>query len=105
MGASKDQQKFLVVYIITKLELGGAQKVCLALFDGLKTENIDTKLISGSEGILSENLKNNNNVIFLESFKRELNLKNIFLETKNFLNLIKKLKELKADTGPGEDVE
>ena len=25
-----------VIYIVTKLELGGAQKVCIALFDGLK---------------------------------------------------------------------
>lgn len=82
-----------VVYILTKLELGGAQKVCLSLIEGLEKENKNVYLITGSEGKLLSKVKNKSNVIFLDSFKREI--KNPLLEIKNFFNLIKALKSLK----------
>ena len=88
-------KNFTVVYIITKLELGGAQKVCLALFDGLKKNNLDTYLISGSEGILNEQVKTDKNIIFLDSLKREISFKTVFLEIKNFFLLIKELRKIK----------
>ena len=36
-----------VLYVVTKLELGGAQKVCLALLDGVAHTGFKTSLISG----------------------------------------------------------
>ena len=32
-----------VLYVLTKLELGGAQKVCLALFDGLQERGVASR--------------------------------------------------------------
>ena len=43
-----------VIYIVTKLELGGAQKVCLSLFQGLQKSGKTAILISGTEGTLTE---------------------------------------------------
>ncbi len=91
------QKNQTVVYIITKLELGGAQKVCLALLDGLRKENFETILISGSDGLLSDSVKSDKNIILLDSFKREISFKAIFLEIKNFFILIKELRKIKKN--------
>ena len=85
--------KPVVIYIITKLELGGAQKVCLNLLDGLQQDGQTAYLISGNEGTLLSEIKNKKNIIFLNSLKREV--KNPFLEVKNFLKLVSILKNLK----------
>jgi glycosyltransferase involved in cell wall biosynthesis len=84
-----------VVYIITKLELGGAQKVCLSLFEGLQRQNIDTYLISGNEGILKEKVADNPQVILLDSFRRSVSLKQVLLEIKTFMQLIRELRKIK----------
>ncbi|MGC2310689.1 MAG: glycosyltransferase [Candidatus Babeliaceae bacterium] len=84
-----------VIYIITKLELGGAQKVCLSLFHQLQEKNTRTFLITGSEGILAQSLKNNPQVFFLESFKREIGIKIILLELKSFYQMFKIMRTLK----------
>jgi glycosyltransferase involved in cell wall biosynthesis len=84
-----------VVYIITKLELGGAQKICLRLFDGLNPEEIRTMLISGNEGVLAAQVQNNPNVILLDSFKREISLRLIWAEITTFIRLVKQLRALK----------
>jgi glycosyltransferase involved in cell wall biosynthesis len=89
------KQKVHVLYILTKLELGGAQKVCLSLIEGLKKNNHFSGLISGSEGILLDHAKKLGNVFFLDSFKREIGLKNVFNEIKTFFKLIKKIRKLK----------
>ena len=68
----------MIVYIITKLELGGAQKVCLALMKGLADNNITAGLISGAEGILIPETKKFESVFLLPSFKRELKIFGIF---------------------------
>jgi glycosyltransferase involved in cell wall biosynthesis len=92
-GYGRMKNKPTVVYILTKLELGGAQKVCLNLLEGLEASGTTAYLITGSEGKLLNKVKNKKNIIFLDSFKREV--KNPFAEFKNFLELIKTLKQLK----------
>jgi glycosyltransferase involved in cell wall biosynthesis len=84
-----------VVYIITKLELGGAQKVCLSLFHHLPEQHIKTILISGNEGSLAPSVKDHKQVILLESFKREVSLSLLFAEFKTFIQLIRQLRSLK----------
>ena len=85
-----------VVYIVTKLELGGAQKVCLSLFQELTKKKHATWLISGTEGPLVSTVKENPNVILLPSFKRECSFSNLKNDFKTFFSLIKELKKLKA---------
>jgi glycosyltransferase involved in cell wall biosynthesis len=92
-------KKLNILYIITKLELGGAQKVCLELCKNLQAAGHKTLLISGAEGQLVAQLPNyipdSSHIILLSSFKREVNLKNLWLEFKNFYNLILQIKQLK----------
>jgi len=89
------EQTTTVVYIITKLELGGAQKVCLSLFHGLPTTTMRSYLITGAEGVLVESVINNPHVILLDSFKREVSFKFLFKEIKSFFTLIKTIRTLK----------
>ena len=83
-----------VVYIITKLELGGAQKVCLSLFNALQKKG-NAHLISGSDGLLVSKVIHNKQALLLPSFKREVSLRGIFSEVKNFWSLIQQLHKLK----------
>lgn len=89
----------MIVYIITKLELGGAQKVCLALMNGLVSNNVPTGLISGNEGILVPETKKFETVFLLPSFRRELKILGIFSELKILFKLIKILKKLRKEHG------
>lgn len=82
-----------VVYILTKLELGGAQKVCLSLLEGLEKEGKTTYLITGSSGTLVDQVKQKQNIIFIEHFKREI--KNPLSEIKGFVAIVGTLKKLK----------
>lgn len=84
----------VVVYIITKLELGGAQKVCLSLYQNNYVD-FDTILIAGSEGPLVKHVHANQNVIFLPTLKRELTFTGIWNEIKTIYFLIKTLRSLK----------
>ena len=86
-----------VVYIITKLELGGAQKVCLSLFKELQKQDINTFLITGDSGPLVATVKDAPNVILLDSLKREVGFKSLKTELKNFFVLIRELKKLKKE--------
>ncbi len=83
-----------VVFIITKLELGGAQKVCLALFSELKKNNIDTWLISGTEGPLVKQVLHNKQAIFIPELKRECSFFGIKNDIKAIFTLYKTLKTL-----------
>lgn len=87
------QKEMCVLYIITKLELGGAQKVCLTLFNALKKDNNRSFLISGAEGLLAQNLCNAGDVVLFKEFKREVALTNFFSEIKNFFKLIATIKQ------------
>lgn len=90
------QKKIAVVYILTKMELGGAQKVCLSLFNGLKQNNIHTVLLT-SHGKLSESIDNDSEIIYLDSLNREFSFKNIFTEISTLFKLIKYIRTLKKD--------
>lgn len=85
----------MIVYIVTKLELGGAQKVCLALMQGLTHQQFPVSLISGAEGVLVQEAQKFQSTYLLPSLKRELSLAGIFAEVKTFFTLVKILKELK----------
>lgn len=93
----KNKKEIQVLYIITKLELGGAQKVCLSLLDGIKASGHESFLISGQEGPLVKNVESNSNVILLKEMTREVSLIKIVAEIKNFFALIKKIRELKKE--------
>lgn len=84
-----------VLYIITKLELGGAQKVCLSLLNDLQKAGIGTSLISGSQGKLVKEVQKKENIILLDDFKRELSPAFVWQELKCFITLIKKIRTLK----------
>lgn len=92
-------KKITIVYIITKLELGGAQKVCLSLFQGIHSDTVSTYLISGNEGVLARTLHNKKNIELLDTFKNSLSLKNIVQEFRNFFTIIKKLRAIKKENG------
>ncbi len=84
-----------VVYIITKLELGGAQKVCLALMEGMHKHHISTTLISGDEGPLVEETQKFDSIILIPDFKREIRLAYFFNEIRTFINIVRLLRKLK----------
>ncbi len=91
----KHKRKPHVVYIITKLELGGAQKVCLSLFKGLQNTSMSATIISGSMGKLVDEVKHSPDVILFDSLKRETSLKGIWHEVHTFFKMITHLKRLK----------
>ena len=84
-----------VVYIITKLELGGAQKVCLSLFKGLSQAGCATKLISSTQGPLVQQVERSPNVILLDSMMAQISLRGVFREFYTFLQLMNRLRRLK----------
>ena len=85
-----------VVYIITKLELGGAQKVCLTLFEGMQQAGLSSTLISGTQGTLVGEVQDNKHVILIDSIKREVSFRHILAEIRNFIKLIQTLKQFKS---------
>jgi len=92
-----NQTKINVVYIITKLELGGAQKVCLSLVQGLQNCGKTAILISGKEGKLVDKAQELQHVILLENLKREISLSYLFKEVLTFFDLIKQIRKLKNE--------
>jgi glycosyltransferase involved in cell wall biosynthesis len=93
----EQKKEMRVIYIITKLELGGAQKVCLSLFNGLKQRDISTFLISGANGLLVPYVQDNPSVYLLTTLKREVSLFSLIHEGKVFIQLIQQLRKLKKD--------
>jgi glycosyltransferase involved in cell wall biosynthesis len=89
--------KIYVLYIITKLELGGAQKVCLSLLNGLLKEGHESLLISGPEGILVNQAIQTGKMYLIKSFNREVGLKLIWAEIKTFFSLIKIIRRFKKE--------
>lgn len=65
--------KTKVAVIITKLELGGAQKVAISICEKLDKDKFETVLICGCGGILDEETKNKIRVIFIKDLIREIN--------------------------------
>ncbi len=84
-----------IIYIITKLELGGAQKVCLSLFSEMQKAGSTTFLITGTDGLLVDEVKDLPNVFLLDSLKREVGIKNFLREIKTFFSLVKIMRAIK----------
>lgn len=77
-----------VLYIITKLELGGAQKICLSLFNELvHDKELETFLVSGPDGTLVPTVIDNENVYILSRFTREVSARALGKELLNFFSL------------------
>ena len=81
------EKKIKVVHIITKLELGGAQKNTLYTVEHLDKNFFSTILISGKGGILdseAQNLKNTK-IYFVKKLIRSINP---FCDLFAFFNLL-----------------
>lgn len=81
-----------IIYVITKLELGGAQKVCLTL---LNNSACPTSLISGTEGVLVPEANKHNTTYLIKYLKREVGVKSIFLEIAAFFSMIARMRKIK----------
>lgn len=92
------KKKRAIIYIITKLELGGAQKVCLSLFNqvpqGTHADDWETFLITSDQGILLREVADNAHVITLPTLQREVRWGALWSEIKNFFALRKELKKV-----------
>lgn len=89
------KKEIQVLYIITKLELGGAQKICLSLFEQLQSLGHASFLISGNQGTLAKTDTKKNNIILLDTFKREVSVRTVLTEIKTFFFLIAHIRKLK----------
>lgn len=94
MRRRRKQGTVHVLYILTKLELGGAQKICLSLFKGLSAYGCDASLISGAQGVLVTEVQANKSVYLLANFKREVGLKTVIHEICVFLKMRRIIKRL-----------
>jgi len=93
----KIKEQTAVVYIITKLELGGAQKVCLALFNGVESPEYQTHLITSAVGTLVPQVQNNPHAHLTPTMRREVSIFGIVTEIRNFFALVKQLRTLKKE--------
>lgn len=96
----KQSPPVTIVYIITQLDLGGAQKVCLALFEHLADAKHYTHLIAGDQGILAPSIASTKNVHLISALQREVSLRAIINEIRCFFTLIRQLRSIKRTT-PG----
>jgi len=93
----KHKKELSVLYIITKLELGGAQKVCLSLFEGVHQEGIQSFLLSSADGKLVNTVINNPRAILLPALKREIALGALWQEFRCFITMISTIRHLKKE--------
>lgn len=84
-----------IVYIITKLELGGAQKICLTLNHDITSDRHSSTLIAGAGGLLDNHVKHLSNTTLLHTLQRELRLSGIWHEIRTFIHLVKILRKLR----------
>lgn len=84
-----------VLYIITKLELGGAQKVALTLLRGVAHESYGTSLVAGAGGVLDATVVHDDRVTLLPDLKREISVTGLFSELRAWYHLVCYLRRLK----------
>lgn len=84
-----------IVYILTKLELGGAQKVCLALMSGIEKKGFSCSLISGNQGVLLEQALQFDSVFLIDDFKREISFWLFIKELRTIARMANILRKLK----------
>jgi len=90
-------QAHQVVYIITQLELGGAQKVCLNLKRGVSDARWQTRLYAGAGGILDETVKNEQAIELITTLRRAVGIRSLWQETQTLLFLAKRLRALRKE--------
>lgn len=83
-----------VVIIITRLDLGGAQKVALSLFEKLDRKKFNVTLIAGKGGILDNEVKGIKGVLLWEEIKHPISP---FYDLKAVLKLAKFIRENRTD--------
>ncbi len=83
-----------VAVIITKLELGGAQKVAISLCEKINKNLFEPFMICGCDGILSEEVQQKNKVYFIKDLIREINP---IKDLKAAISIYKILKKEKPD--------
>ncbi|NDD53921.1 glycosyltransferase [bacterium] len=86
----------MIVYVITKLELGGAQKVCLELVRGVD-DHMPTALISGQHGALVPAAKSLPRAFLLPSLQREVRLLGFVHDARTFFAIWRLLRQLKKE--------
>jgi glycosyltransferase involved in cell wall biosynthesis len=88
-------QKLHIIYIITKLELGGAQKVCLSLFENFAKTN-SAVLICGRGGKLDSEAVSYGKVYFIDALKNCITPRHFVSDIKALLKIYALIKaELK----------
>ncbi len=90
-----NKQQVHVLYIITKLELGGAQKVCLSLLEGVRAHGTSSSLISGTEGALVKEARRFDEVYLLKSLTRDVGLLSVLRELRAFWQLFRQIRKQK----------
>jgi glycosyltransferase involved in cell wall biosynthesis len=83
-----------VCYIITKLELGGAQKVALHIAENIDKNIFESFIISGEGGILDHETGEKIKLYLIKDFVREISL---FRDLKTFFKIYSILKRQKPD--------
>jgi len=81
-----------IIYILTKLELGGAQKICLTLFEDMQKKGISTTLITGTQGTLLPAVRDKSNVTFLASLVRQVTLSTLRQDIACLKELVRNLR-------------
>lgn len=85
-------QKPFVIYILTHLELGGAQKVCLTLLDHF-AKKTGSMLITGTKGQLLDQAKSVGQVIQVNELVNQISLLQIVQDLKAFVKIYRAIKE------------
>ncbi len=85
-------QKIIVVHIITKMELGGAQQNTLFTVSNLDPRKYETFLLAGEGGELIEEAKKLKNFFIIKDMVREIRP---FKDIKAFFQVVKILKKIK----------
>lgn len=91
----KRKKEIHVLYIITQLDLGGAQKVCLSLVNGLRINGIPAKLISGTGGQLTPNVSAIPDIYLLKEFRHSVSPLGFLTDLHCFIHLISIMRKLK----------
>jgi len=84
-----------VLYVITKLELGGAQKVCLTLLREVPYDTYGTSLLAGAGGILDAQVSENTQVTLLPQLHREVSIRRIWNELGTFFSLFRQMRAMR----------
>ncbi len=82
-----------IAFIITQLQLGGAQKSVLYTVNNLPKDKFETYLLCGKGGFFDEEAKKEiKNLFFIPDLQRAINLKKDFLAFKQIRKILKKIK-------------